>query len=73
MGSKREILDFVTNAIVGMDVKAEWVCDLFAGTSVVAGALKDKFNVHANDVQQYSSILCSKSDRNINVPISFSN
>lgn len=57
MGSKREILDFVTDAIDGMDVGSEWVCDLFAGTSVVAGALKDKFNVHANDVQQYSSVL----------------
>src|SRR5690606_40944399 len=57
MGSKREILDFVTDAIIGMDVKADWVCDLFAGTSVVAGALKDKFNVHANDIQEYSSIL----------------
>src|SRR5690606_40675754 len=57
MGSKREILDFVTDAIIGMNVEADWVCDLFAGTSVVAGALKDKFNVHANDVQAYSSIL----------------
>lgn len=57
MGSKREILDFVTDAITNMDARAEWVCDLFAGTSVVAGALKDKFNVHANDIQEYSSIL----------------
>jgi len=57
MGSKREILDFVTDAIDQLGVKADWVCDLFAGTSVVGASLKSKFNVHSNDIQAYSSVL----------------
>lgn len=57
MGSKREILDFVVNAIESLDVDSTWLCDLFSGTGVVGGSLKDKYSVHANDVQAYSSIL----------------
>jgi adenine-specific DNA-methyltransferase len=57
MGSKREILDFVLEGIRSLDVKDTWVCDLFAGTSVVSGSLKSEFNIHANDIQSYSAIL----------------
>jgi adenine-specific DNA-methyltransferase len=56
MGSKREILDFVSASIDSLEVKCEWVCDLFAGTSVVSGSLAHRFKVHANDIQVYSSI-----------------
>lgn len=56
MGSKREILDFVEEAIDRLDVQSDWFCDLFAGTSVVAGTFKDRYNVIANDVQMYSSV-----------------
>ncbi len=56
MGSKREILEFVEEAIEALDVNAEWFCDLFSGTSVVAGTFKAKYNVMANDVQMYSAI-----------------
>ena len=57
MGSKRELLDFVINAIDQVGEEDDWVCDLFAGTSVVSGSLKAKYNVHANDIQAYSAVL----------------
>ena len=59
MGSKREILDFVTEAIDALKVDSTWLCDLFSGTGVVGGVLKDKYSVHANDIQAYSAILSS--------------
>ncbi len=57
MGSKREIIGFVVDAIKSLDVKSTWVCDLFAGTGVVSGSLKSSYNIHANDIQAYSAIL----------------
>lgn len=57
MGSKREILDFVTNSISSLNLQAEWLCDLFSGTGVVGGTLKDEYKIHANDVQSYASVL----------------
>lgn len=57
MGSKREIIDFVKNSIDELNVNSQWLCDLFAGTGIVAGTLKEKYNIHANDIQAYSSIL----------------
>jgi adenine-specific DNA-methyltransferase len=57
MGSKREILDFVTNSIGSLKLEGGWLCDLFAGTGVVSGSLKDKYSIHANDIQAYSSVL----------------
>jgi adenine-specific DNA-methyltransferase len=57
MGSKREIIGFVTAAIKSLDVDSTWVCDLFAGTGVVSGSLKSSYNIHANDIQAYSAIL----------------
>lgn len=57
MGSKREIIDFVTESIFSLEVKGGWLCDLFAGTGIVSGSLKGDYNIHANDIQEYSSIL----------------
>ncbi|MFI5163274.1 MAG: DNA adenine methylase [Sphingobacteriales bacterium] len=57
MGSKREIINFVVDAINSLNVKNVWLCDLFAGTGVVSGSLKGKYNIHANDIQAYSSVL----------------
>jgi len=59
MGSKREIIDFVTDAIKSLDVESTWLCDLFAGTSVVAGSLKSHYNIHVNDIQAYSAVLAN--------------
>ncbi len=56
MGSKREILEYINASIEDLNVDSEWFCDLFSGTSVVAGSLKDDYNIHANDIQEYSSI-----------------
>lgn len=57
MGSKREIIDFVKESIYSLEVNDGWLCDLFAGTGIVSGSLKGEYNIHANDVQEYSSIL----------------
>ena len=57
MGSKREILDFVTDSITSLNVQSDWLCDLFSGTGVVGGTLKDNYKVHSNDVQLYASVL----------------
>jgi|GEM_PF-351187 len=57
MGSKREILDFVSDAIKEIGVNNAWICDLFAGTGIVSASMKGKFNIHSNDIQSYSSIL----------------
>jgi len=56
MGSKRNILDFVIEAI--NDIYEEGrVCDLFAGTGILSGALGKFIPMHSNDIQEYSSIL----------------
>lgn len=57
MGSKREILDFVKNSVDELNVNSPWFCDLFTGSGVVAGTFKGKYNIHANDIQTYSSVL----------------
>lgn len=56
MGSKREILDFIIGSIEALDIKSEWFCDLFSGTSVVGCSLKNEYNLHINDIQSYTSI-----------------
>ncbi|MFT4224328.1 DNA adenine methylase [Dysgonomonas sp.] len=56
MGSKREILDYIHLSIESLNVDSRWVCDLFGGTSIIAGSFKHKKNVHANDIQEYSSV-----------------
>lgn len=56
MGSKRSILDFVIGAINEIYTEGK-VCDLFAGTSVLSGALGKLIPMHSNDIQEYSAIL----------------
>lgn len=55
MGSKREILEFVVGALSNI-YKGGKICDLFAGTSVLSGALGSQVPMHSNDIQEYSSI-----------------
>ncbi len=45
MGSKREILEFITSSIQELNIESEWFCDLFSGTSIVGAALRDEFNI----------------------------
>lgn len=56
MGGKREILNDIDAAIIKMDIATNTFCDLFAGTSIVAFAFSDRYDVVSNDIQQYSSI-----------------
>ncbi len=56
MGSKRNLLDDVISALNEL-YDGEVICDLFAGTSVLSGALGNIATMHANDIQQYSSVL----------------
>lgn len=56
MGSKRSILDFVIQAINDHYERGR-LCDLFAGTTVLSGALGKLIPMHSNDIQEYSSIL----------------
>jgi len=72
MGSKREIIDFVTTAVNGFDVQSDWFCDLFSGTGIVGASLKSKYNIHSNDIQSYSSVLAKTylTDLKSSVPFS---
>lgn len=56
MGSKRKIIDYVIEGINDC-YNGGTVVDLFAGSSVLAGALRNQVPFLANDIQQYSSIL----------------
>lgn len=71
MGSKREIIDFVTAAIDELGVSNTWFCDLFSGTSVVGASLKGKYNIHSNDIQSYSGVLAKTylADLKTNIPV----
>jgi adenine-specific DNA-methyltransferase len=56
MGSKAKILDFVTSGIKEVYLGGP-ICDLFAGSSCLAGALRDQTPFISNDIQAYSSVL----------------
>lgn len=57
MGSKRKILNHVVDAIDNVYNTGEFICDLFAGTSVLSGALRKSAPMISNDIQQYSKVL----------------
>jgi len=59
LGSKLRILDPIVAALDLADPARGPVCDLFAGSGVVAGALARHRTVVANDVQEYSRVICS--------------
>ena len=58
MGSKTEIIDFVIEGINEIHREGQAVCDLFAGSATLAGALRNN-NIHyySNDIQAYSDVL----------------
>lgn len=56
MGSKRDIIDFVIKA-VEETYTGRKLCDLFAGTGILAGSLGQLIPIHSNDIQEYSGIL----------------
>ena len=56
MGSKAKILDFV---IAGINEVYDGggICDLFAGSASLAGAIGDQVPFISNDIQRYSAVL----------------
>ncbi len=56
MGSKSKIMDFVLEGINEV-YEGGVVCDLFAGSCSLAGAIGHQVPVHSNDIQIYSSVL----------------
>lgn len=58
MGSKRQIIDYVIEGINDSYTGGQ-VVDLFAGSSVLSGALRNQVPMLSNDIQQYSSVLAT--------------
>ncbi len=56
MGSKTKLLPFVINGINDI-YNGGGVCDLFAGSCSLSGALCDQIPMISNDIQEYSSVI----------------
>ena len=56
LGIKTKLLHEIVNAIEELTPPDKAVLDLFAGSNVVGQALKEKFIVYTNDIQEYSYI-----------------
>ncbi|MEL0614839.1 DNA adenine methylase [Marinomonas arenicola] len=56
MGSKSKIIDFVMEGINSV-YNGGYVCDLFAGSASLSGALSQQVPVHSNDIQAYSGTI----------------
>ncbi len=56
MGSKSKIMDFVLTGINEVH-RGGAVCDLFAGSASLAGAIGDQSPIVSNDIQKYSRVL----------------
>lgn len=56
MGSKSKIIDFVLEGINSV-YSGGYVCDLFAGSASLSGALSQQVPVHSNDIQAYSATI----------------
>lgn len=56
MGSKSKIMDFVLTGI-NEAYAGGAVCDLFAGSASLAGAIGNQVAIHSNDIQNYSRVL----------------
>ncbi len=58
MGSKSKIMDFLLEGINSV-YSGDRVCDLFAGSASLAGAIGDQIPIHSNDIQNYSAVLAN--------------
>lgn len=56
MGSKTEVLDLIEAGFDYLDRPYKYVCDLFAGSATLSGALRNQANVISNDIQTYSAV-----------------
>lgn len=57
MGSKRELLPEIKEAVDDLCKKNGTILDIFAGTASVGAYLKDSYNIISNDIQEYSKVL----------------
>jgi len=55
MGSKRDLVKYIVDSINEI-YNGEAVCDLFAGTSILSGAIGHNIKMYSNDIQEYSSV-----------------
>lgn len=65
MGSKREILNDINEALKELHADSTCLCDLFSGTAVVSAAFLDKYDIISNDIQRYSSIFAHTYSTNV--------
>ncbi len=56
MGSKSKIMGFVLAGINEVYDEGA-LCDLFAGSASIAGAVRQQVAIHSNDIQAYSGVL----------------
>lgn len=56
MGSKSKIMPFVLEGVNEVYDEGA-LCDLFAGSASLAGAVRQQVAVHSNDIQAYSGVL----------------
>jgi D12 class N6 adenine-specific DNA methyltransferase len=56
MGSKSKIMGFVLGGVNEV-YEGGSLCDLFAGSASLAGAVRQQVPVHSNDIQAYSGVL----------------
>jgi Adenine-specific DNA methylase len=56
MGSKKKIINYVVEAINEVHTGGP-ICDLFAGSSVLSGVLRNQTYMISNDIQEYSAVL----------------
>lgn len=57
MGSKTEIIKFIEYGINMIHENDQPICDLFAGSATLSGALRGECDIISNDIQSYSEIL----------------
>lgn len=56
MGSKKKIINYVVESINEVYTGGP-ICDLFAGSSVLSGVLRNQAFLISNDIQEYSAVL----------------
>lgn len=59
MGSKTEVLDLIEKGFNFLQRDYDNICDLFAGSATLSGALRNEAKVISNDVQMYSSVFAN--------------
>lgn len=57
MGNKNRLVDFIIPEILKITKKGDVICDLMAGTNVIAYELKKRNTVLTNDIQYYSYVI----------------